>query len=136
MNGSATVPTPQTDVFNFNNSGILPIDFLNGLPFPGSVIPESFLDEVALTALAAMPTLNVPPPLGTSTGAFQTTESVLPGATVQIDQQNNSGFASFAGWLVISYAPYFNQRSTTLELFIDGSLVATLQVPYTTTTTQ
>jgi uncharacterized protein (TIGR03437 family) len=135
MNGSATVPTPQTATFNFNNSGILPIDFFNGLPFPGSVIPESLFDEVALTALAAMPLLNVPPPLGTSTGAFQATASVLPGATVAINQQNNAGFASFAGWLVIPYAPYFSQRSTTLELFIDGSIVATLQVPYTTTTT-
>jgi uncharacterized protein (TIGR03437 family) len=135
MSGSATVPTPQTDVLNFNNSGILPIDFINGLPFPNSVIPESFFDEVAGTALAAMPTVNVPPPLGTSTGAFQTTASVLPGATVAIDQQNNSGFASFAGWLVIPYAPYFTERSTALELFIDGSLVATPQVPYTTATT-
>jgi len=135
MNGSATVPTPQTEEFNFSNAGILPINFLSGLPFPNSIIPESFFDEVALTALAAMPTLNVPPPLGTSTGVFQSTASVVPGATVAIDQQNNSGFASFAGWLAIPYAPYFTECSSTLELFIDGTLVATLKVPYTTATT-
>lgn len=131
MNGTATAPIPRTDAFNFSSTEILPIDFLSGLPFPGAIIPESLLDSVALTALAAMPSPNLPA-VGTSIGPFQTTASVLPGATVEIDAQNNSGFASFAGWLDIPYAPYLTEHSTTLELFIDGTLVATLQVPYKT----
>jgi uncharacterized protein (TIGR03437 family) len=131
LNGAATTPTPQTRVFGFNNTEIFPIDFLVGLPFPGSVIPENRLDPVALTALAAMPSENLPL-AGMSTAIFQTVASGAPGATVEIDGQSNSGFASFAGWLTIPYAPYLKERSTTLELFIDGTLVATLEVPYNT----
>ena len=131
MNGTATIPIARTNAFDSSGTEIIPIAFLSGSPFPGSVIPESRIDPVALTALAAMPSPNVPT-AGTSTGAFQTTTSVQPGATVEIDGQNNSGFASFAGWLAIPYAPYLNERTTTLELFIDGNLVATLEVPYNT----
>jgi uncharacterized protein (TIGR03437 family) len=131
LNGTATTPTPATRAFSFSNTEIFPIDFLVGLPFPGSIIPESRLDPVALTALTAMPSENLPLE-GMSTAIFQTVASVAPGATVEIDGQSNSGFASFAGWLTIPYAPYLKARSTTLELFIDGTLVATLEVPYNT----
>jgi hypothetical protein len=86
---------------------------------------------VALTALTAMPSENLPLP-GMSTAIFQTVASVPPGGTVEINRQSNSGFASFAGWLSIPYAPYLKDRSTTLELFIDGTLVVTLELPYST----
>jgi hypothetical protein len=86
---------------------------------------------VALTALTAMPSENLPLP-GMSTAIFQTVASVPPGGTVEINGQSNSGFASFAGWLSIPYAPYLKDRSTTLELFIDGTLVVTLELPYST----
>ncbi len=131
LSGTATTPTAQTRAYDFSNTEIFPIDFLVGLPFPGSIIPESRLDPVALTALAAMPTENLPLE-GMSTALFQTVASVGPGGLVEIDGQNNSGFASFAGWLAIPYAPYLKDRDTTLELFIDGTLVATLEVPYNT----
>jgi uncharacterized protein (TIGR03437 family) len=131
LNGAATTPTPQTRAFDFSNTEIFPIDFLVGLPFPGSIIPESRLDTVALTVLTTMPSGNLPLP-GMSTAIFQTVASVTPGATVEINGQSNSGFATFAGWLTIPYAPYLKVRSTTLELFIDGTLVATLELPYST----
>jgi uncharacterized protein (TIGR03437 family) len=131
LSGTATAPIPRTDAFDFSGTEILPIDFLSGLPFPGAVIPESRLDTVALVALGAMPSPNVLT-AGMSTGFLQTMGSVLPGTTVEIDAQNNSGFSSFAGWLDIPYAPYLKDHSTTLELFIDGTLVATLPLPYKT----
>jgi uncharacterized protein (TIGR03437 family) len=131
LNGTATTPTPQTRAFDFSHTEVFPIDFLVGLPFPGSIIPESRLDTVALTALTAMPSENLPLP-GMSTAIFQTVASVPPGGTVEINGQSNSGFASFAGWLSIPYAPYLKDRSTTLELFIDGTLVVTLELPYST----
>jgi uncharacterized protein (TIGR03437 family) len=131
LNGAATTPTPQTRDFSFSNTEIFPIDFLVGLPFPGSIIPESRIDPLALTALTAMPAGNLPL-AGMSTAIFQTVASVGPSATVEINGQSNSNFASFAGWLSIPYAPYLKDRSTTLELFIDGTLVATLEIPYNT----
>jgi uncharacterized protein (TIGR03437 family) len=131
LSGSATTPIPQTRVFGFSNTEIFPIDFLVGLPFPGRIIPENRIDPVALTALALMPSENLPL-AGMSTAIFQTVASVPPSGTVEIDGQNNSGFASFAGWLAIPYAPYLKSRSTTLELFIDGTSVATFELPYNT----
>jgi uncharacterized protein (TIGR03437 family) len=131
LSGSATTPTPQTRDFGFSNTEIFPIDFLVGLPFPGRIIPENRIDPLALTALSAMPSENLPL-AGMSIAIFQTVASVPPGGTIEIDGQSNSSFASFAGWLAIPYAPYLKDRGTTLELFIDGTLVATLELPYST----
>ncbi len=128
---TSNVPITAARSLDFSATEIKPVDLQTGLGFPGNVIPISRLDPAAAKAFSSLPFPNTATS-GAANGIFQAAGAAKAGTTVSFDSTNNPGVASFAAWLQVPYAPAVKNRSTTLRLFIDGSLVASASVPFLT----
>jgi len=138
--GFATTPTAATRAGDFSQSELSAItDFLSCNPvtsvcsyLPGGVIPASRLDPGQVSALNWLPLPNTPVSLS-STGRFQSGGSIIAGSTFTIDgtdpSSNNFAAGLFGGWLQLPYGPFATHDST-LELFVDGQLIASATVTY------
>ena len=133
---SSTVPTAATRAGDFGQADFGPIiDFAACSAgaacssFPGSVIPLGRLDPAAVSAAQALSFPNVAVTPGSSTGLFVSNAGARSGSTFTLDDQTNSGVARFGGWLHLPYGP-FATHTGTLELFVDGKLIASTTTSY------
>ena len=125
--GKSQVPTAaqRAGDFSFSNPAYSVIDFTNGFPMPGMMVPASRMDPVAVAATKSIPYPNVSP--GGLTNLLY--DNQLPSSgTVVFD---DSSFAnSFGNFLSIPYAPYLSPRTTGFKLYIDGKLIDSQKVTY------
>ncbi|HMC62319.1 MAG TPA: hypothetical protein VKJ01_24200 [Candidatus Solibacter sp.] len=133
---STTSPTAATRVGDFSQSEFVPIiDFANCtatadcIRFPGSIVPLSRLDPGAFAAARTLSLPNLPPGTPASTGLVFTIGSAKAGSTFTLDDQSDPSVARFGGWLHLPYGP-FATHTGTLELFVDGKLIASAETSY------
>ncbi len=137
MSVTATSPTFLTRIGDFSSSGIPAVDLITGLPFPANIIPEPRQDPVSRCLMRWLPIPNSSDSTapGTLLTVFQL-GPLTPGSTIELTFPDPSHegylYTFFGGWLFVPYSLYINNRNTTLKLFIDGSLVATTNVPFVT----
>jgi uncharacterized protein (TIGR03437 family) len=127
----ASIPNTQTRQFSFAGSNITALDLLTGGAFPGNTVPFSRFDPAALSAMSSLPLPNGSSAFNATT-AYAATGTAQAGTTFIVDSQNNTALSSFGAWLAVPYAPYLKNRGTTLRLFIDGKLISTATVSFTT----
>ncbi|HYM07341.1 MAG TPA: hypothetical protein VEU11_12340 [Terriglobales bacterium] len=136
---SVTVPTAATRVGDFSGTELTPVYDYAGCstaavcpPFPGNVIPVSRLDPLMVEAEARLPEPNASGPAA-STLLFQASGSAKAGSTFTIDgtDQSTANFyiGAFGAWLALPYGPFATHTST-LALYVDGTLVASGSVMY------
>jgi uncharacterized protein (TIGR03437 family) len=120
-----TVPGAAARVGDFSHAGFTVTNFLNGLPFPNNVVPQSLMDPLAENAA-----LNLMLPNGATTGAngVWSSSGTLPAGRVLI---------GFGGALPSGFGGYINltkrgQQSVGFSLSVDGSVVASKQISFTT----
>ena len=124
------VPTAAARVGNFSGDGFTVTDFLgNNMPFPNNVIAPSRLDPIALSAANALALPNVAGTTGPSPNGTWSASGTLPaGGHLTIGTGTNLP-PNFGGFInLTSRGP----QSTTFTLYVDGQLVASKQVPFTT----
>jgi uncharacterized protein (TIGR03437 family) len=128
ITGRSQVPTAaqRAGDFSFSNPGYSVIDFTNGFPMPGMMVPVARMDPVAMAATSSIPFPNVPP--GDLTNFVY--DNQLPSSgTVVLDDSISAN--SFGNFLSIPYAPYLSSRSTGFKLYIDGKVIDSQSVTYT-----
>jgi uncharacterized protein (TIGR03437 family) len=124
------VPTSAAKNWDFSGAGFTVTDFLSGtpgLPFPGNIIPFSRVDPLAESALSALPL----PTVAGTTGANGTwsASGTLPAGGHFTIGTGTSQPPSFGGYINLSAR---GAQSTSFSLYVDGQLVASKQVPFTT----
>ena len=123
-----SVPTAAARHWDFSGAGFTVADFSNGgAPFPNNVAPISRVDPIALSAASGLPLPNVAGTTGAN-GTWSASGTLPAGAHFTIGTGTNppSGFGGFIN-LVARGA-----QSTNFSLYVDGLLVASKQVPFTT----
>jgi hypothetical protein len=121
------VPTAAAREGNFSGDGFTVTDFLTGGPFPGNVIPFSLLDPLALSAASALPLPNVSPTTGAN-GAWSASGTLPAGGHFTIGPATNPPPA-FGGFINLTTR---GPQSVTFSLHVDGQLVASKQIAFTT----
>jgi uncharacterized protein (TIGR03437 family) len=130
-----TVPNPGPRVGDFSLSEFSPIfDFtacLNALceVMPGNVIPVARIDPAWPAAIRTMPLPNASGAARGSTAFLEFSGSIEPGGRFVIDDDHHPELAMFAGFLQIS-AGLPKTRSTSFQLYVDGTLIASKDVTY------
>jgi uncharacterized protein (TIGR03437 family) len=124
-----TEPTAATRVGDFSGAGGGLTDFMTGRPFPGNIVPLSRLDPLVLSAvnLLPMPTEG----FAQSPNATFTASGALPPGGHFTIGSGTPQLSNFGGFAIIQRIPGFNQ-TITFQLFVDGLLVASKDLPYTT----
>jgi uncharacterized protein (TIGR03437 family) len=121
------VPTPAADAGSFSGDGFTVTNYLNGLPFPGNIIPESLLDPAAVSASSLLPLPNVATATGPN-GSWTASGTLPAGGHFTIGAGTNPG-PNFGGFINLTTR---GAQSASFSLYVDGQLVATKQVPFTT----
>ena len=119
-------PTPASAQWNFSAAGFVVKDFISGQPFPNNIIPLSRVDPSAEQAIFSLASPNVAGPPGAN-GSF-TTSGTLQGGhfTVGPGTYPPNGFG---GFINLSNR---GAQSTTFGLYVDGQLITSQQVQFTT----
>ena len=124
------VPTAAARAGDFSNAGTPVLNFSSNTPFPGSIVPLSRLAPQAVSATAAMPMPNGG--FGQSPNATFTASDALPsGGHFTVGANSLSQLSNFGGFSQIQRTFPFNQ-TITFQLFVDGLLIASKDVTYTT----
>ena len=124
---SYVVPTAQTRNWSFSAAGFTVIDFLTGLPLPGNIIPFSRVDPLAEAALDGLPLPNVAGPAGAN-GTWSTSGTLPAGGHFTIGL-SSSAPQNFGGFINLTTR---GAQSTSFSLTVDGQLVVSKQVAFTT----
>jgi uncharacterized protein (TIGR03437 family) len=125
---SYVVPTALTRNWNFSAAGFTVTDFSGGgQPFPGNVIPFSRVDPLAEQALNGLPLPNVAGPAGAN-GTWSASGTLPAGGHFTIGANSNPP-QNFGGFINLTTR---GAQSTSFSLYVDGQLVASKQVPFTT----
>jgi uncharacterized protein (TIGR03437 family) len=105
--------------------------WINGVcvPFPGNIIPMSRMDPAWQRAQQSISAPNAPGAPSTSTAFVIVSGSAPAGSRFTIDATNHPELAAFGGFLQISPGAPKN-RTTTFKLYVDGTLVASRDAPY------
>ncbi len=123
-----TVPTAAARQGSFSGDGFVVMDYLvNGAPFPGNIIPASRLDPLAISAANGLMLPNVAGATGPN-GTWSASGTLPAGGHFTIGTGTNPppGFGGFIN-LVSRGA-----QSVTFTLHVDGALVASKQISFTT----
>ena len=128
ITGRSQVPTAaqRAGDFSFSNLGYSVIDFTNGFPMPGNIVPVSRMDPVAMAAARSIPFPNVA--AGELTNFIYDNQLPSSGTVVFDDSSLANSFGSF---LSIPYAPYLSSRGAGFKLYVDGKLIDSQRVTYT-----
>jgi uncharacterized protein (TIGR03437 family) len=122
------VPTASARLWDFAGDGFTVLDFSNGgLPFPGNVVPLSRLDPIAVAAAGLLPLPNVAGTTGAN-GSWSASGTLPAGGHFAIGTGANPP-PVFGGFINLTAR---GAQSTDFSLSVDGTLVASKQVPFTT----
>lgn len=127
----ATLPVPTTPArqYDFSEASLSVTDFLSGQPFPGSRVPPSRLDPMAVAAIGALPLPNTEPAQHSLNATFVASGTLPAGDHFSIGPSSLTQLANFGGFQIISWQPGASLTAT-FELFVDGKLVASKDVNY------
>jgi hypothetical protein len=120
------VPTSAARSWNLSAAGFIVTNYLYGTPFPNNQIPLSLVDPLAASALSALPLPN-----GATTGAngTWTASGTIPaGGHFTIGSGTNPP-PGFGGFINLTSR---GAQSVTFNLYVDGKLIASKQVSFTT----
>jgi hypothetical protein len=125
-----TVPTGAARAGNFSGAGFTVTDFLgNNMPFPGNEVPLSRMDPLALSAANALALPNVASTTGPSPNGTWSASGTLPaGGHFTIGTGPNPP-PNFGGFINLTSR---GAQSAVFSLYVDGQLVASNPVPFTT----
>jgi uncharacterized protein (TIGR03437 family) len=130
---TATVssPTPAQRSFDFSQSGILVLDFLNRCgtnpcPMPGNILPLSRIDPNLISALKSIPLDNTPPN-GTHS-FYMVTGGAKSGSTFTLGGSTNIDLTTFASFGSIPYPA--SDVPVSVTLYIDGQIVDAATATY------
>jgi hypothetical protein len=121
------VPTATARAGNFSGDGFTVMDFLGGPPFPNNRIPLARMDPLAVSASAALPFPNgaaVSGPNGTWTAS-----GTIPASGHFTIGAGSNPPPNFGGFINLSSR---GAQSASFSLYVDGQLVASKQVAFTT----
>ena len=122
------VPTALARLGNFAQAaGFVVTDYLSGAPFPGNIIPLSRIDPVEASATGALPPLNgstINGPNGTYTAS-----GTIPAGGHFTFGTNSTPPSVFGGYINLMTR---GTQSASFSLYVDGQMVASKQVPFTT----
>lgn len=121
------VPTAAARTGNFSGDGFVVTDFLSGLPFPGNIIAPSRLDPLALSASSALALPNVAGPA--SANGTWSASGTLPADGHFVIGAGSNPPPNFGGFINLTNR---GAQSTTFSLYVDGQLVVSKQIPFTT----
>jgi uncharacterized protein (TIGR03437 family) len=122
------VPTQAARAGDFSGDGFTVLNYLaNGLPFPNNIVPLSQLDQMASSALNLLPPPNVAGPNGPN-GTLSASGTLPAGGHFTIGAGTNP-IPNFGGFINLSAR---GPQSSKFSLKIDGQLVASTDVPFTT----
>jgi len=122
------VPTAAARQGDFSGDGFVVMDFLNGgAPFPGNVIPLSRLDPLAVAAAGLLPLPNVAGKTSPN-GTWSASGTLPAGGHFTIGTGTNPA-PGFGGFINLAAR---GAQSITCTLKVDGTMVATKQIPFTT----
>ncbi len=120
------VPTAAARAWDFAGDGFVVTDFISGLPFPNNIIPLTRIDPLAASAASvlALPTAATTGPNGTWTAS-----GTLPaGGHFTIGAGTNPP-PTFGGFINLTTR---GAQSASFSLYVNGLLVASRQVSFTT----
>ncbi len=122
------VPTAAADAGDFFGDGFTVTNYLNGLPFPNNIIPESLIDP---PPLCRHPAFSRCPNAGGTTGpnGSWTASGTLPVSGHFTIGAGTSPSPNFGGFINLTTR---GAQSASFSLYVDGQLVATKQIPFTT----
>jgi uncharacterized protein (TIGR03437 family) len=121
------VPGEAARNWNFSGAGFIVTDFLSDLPFPGNVIPFSRVDPLAASAAGNLPL----PTVAGTTGAngSSSASGTLPAGGHFTIGAGTGPPPTFGGFINLSTR---GAQSAIFSLYVDGQLVASKQIPFTT----
>jgi len=122
-----TVPTAATRNWDFSKAGFTVTNFLSGLPFPNNIIPLSLVDPLAASALSALPLPNGAATAGAN-GTWTASGTIPAGGHFTIGTGTNPP-SGFGGFINLTNR---GAQSVTFNLYVDGKLIASKQVSFTT----
>jgi hypothetical protein len=123
-----TVPTAAARQGDFSGDGVVVADFLNGgRPFPNNVVPLSRLDPLAVAAAGVLPLPNAAATAGPN-GTFSASGTLPAGGHFSIGA-GTSPPPVFGGFINLVTR---GAQSATFSLHVDGVLVASKQISFTT----
>jgi hypothetical protein len=120
------VPAAAARAGNFSGDFTV-TNFLTGSPFPGNMIPPSLLDPLAISALGylVLPDGFVP---GSPNGTLMASGTLPASGHFTIGPGTNV-LQTFGGFVNLTTR---GSQSATFSLYVDGKLVASKQIPFTT----
>jgi hypothetical protein len=136
--GLLPLPTQASHFEDFSSSSDIRYDLLtcnlgpNGIiaiPFPNNILPLSRVPVQEVQILSQLPLPDTPIP-GSAVGLLTVKGQAKRGATFVIDGSNNSTLASFAAYLPVKALCAQGGQTTTVRLLIDGTQVASVDVPW------
>ncbi|MFN7993619.1 MAG: hypothetical protein U0Q18_08465 [Bryobacteraceae bacterium] len=117
---SALLPTPVLDYMTCQDSGNLTC-----LPLPNNMMPLSRMDPSMPTAMALLPLPNALPSRGV--GIYMSSAALPASGHFAIDDQNNTA-TGFFGAIANIPLSYLNTRTVPLRLYVDGKLIASMDI--------
>jgi uncharacterized protein (TIGR03437 family) len=120
------VPSSAARSWSFSQAGFTVTDFISGLPFPGNIIPFSRVDPLAASALSGLPLPNGA--INGANGTWTASGTIPAGGHFTIGTGTNPP-PGFGGFINLTTR---GTQSVTYNLYVDGKLIASKQVPFTT----
>ena len=121
------VPTSAARAGSFSSAGFVVTDYLTGLPFPGNIIPQSRLDPIEVSAANSFPLPNATAINGPN-GTWTTSGSIPAGGHFTFGTSSTPP-SVFGGYINLMAR---GAQSASFSLYVDGQMVASKQVPFTT----
>jgi len=121
------VPTAAARVGNFSGAGFVVMNYLTDGPFPNNILPVSLLDPLAVAAAGGLPAPNVASATGPN-GTWSASGTLPAGGHFTIGTGTNPP-PNFGGFINLATR---GAQSTTFSLYVNGTLVASKQVAFTT----
>lgn len=121
------VPTAAARVGDFSSAGFIVTDYLTGGPLPGNIIPLSRIDPVEASAANALPLPNTAVKNGPN-GTW-TVSGTIPAGGHFTFGTSAAPPSVFGGYINLMAR---GAQSASFSLYVDGQLVASKQVPFTT----
>jgi uncharacterized protein (TIGR03437 family) len=122
------VPTAAARNWDFSGDGFVVLNYAaGGQPFPNNLVPLSLVDQLAFSAASTLPAPNVAGAAGAN-GTWSASGTLPAGGHFTIGTGTNPP-ANFGGFINLTTR---GAQSSKFSLYVDGQLVASKSVPFTT----
>ena len=122
------VPKASARAYDFRELGHPVVDFLTGAPFPGNIVPGSRVHGLQYRLTASLPYPNSSDRIGDNV-VWQASGPLDDPSHVEWRGYHPSNPGVFGGYVSITQ-PASHMSTAVFELFIDGLLVASQEIPF------